>query len=71
VSFDVEKLYSLLPALYRIRDIELSRQMGLSLSSDEEAELHDLLAQSTPLSESHGGAAQGAARSRSRAGRRS
>jgi hypothetical protein len=50
VSFDVERLYSLLPAVYRIRDTELSRQMGLSLSDDEEAELSDLLAQTSPLS---------------------
>jgi hypothetical protein len=50
VSFDVERLFSLLPAVYRIRDTELSRQMGLSLSDDEEAELSNLLAQTSPLS---------------------
>jgi hypothetical protein len=51
VSFDVERLYSLLPAVYRIRDTELARQMGLALTDGEEAELHDLLAQSAPLAE--------------------
>jgi hypothetical protein len=50
VSFDVERLYSLLPAVLRIRDVELARQMGLSLTDDEESELHNLLAQTSPLS---------------------
>jgi hypothetical protein len=50
MSFDLEKLYALLPAVYRIRDIELAGQLGLLLSDQEEAELQDLLGQGSKLS---------------------
>lgn len=49
MSFDVERLYTLLPAVYRVRDTEIVRQMRLSLTDDEEMDLHDLLARSSPL----------------------
>jgi len=42
VSFDVEKLYSLLPAVYRIRDIELASRMEGLLTPSERAELQSL-----------------------------
>ena len=41
MSFDIERLYSLLPAVYRIRDIELAEQMDL-LAPSERAELQSL-----------------------------
>ncbi len=43
MSYDVEKLYSLLPAVYRIRDIELARQLPDLLTKDETADLDRLL----------------------------
>jgi len=42
MSFDVEKLYSLLPAIYRIRDIELAGTQEGLLVPKETAELKDL-----------------------------
>ena len=44
MSFDVEKLYSLLPAVYRIRDVELARQLKGLLTEAETAELQSLQA---------------------------
>jgi hypothetical protein len=49
MSFDVERLYSLLPAVYRIRDIELAQQLKGLLTDAETAELQSLRAQQ-PLS---------------------
>lgn len=46
MSFDIEKLYALLPAVYRIRDIEVAEQMDNLLTSAERAELEQL--RSTP-----------------------
>lgn len=53
MSFDLEKLYSLLPSVYRTRDIEVARQMGLLLSEKEESDLIDLASrvESTQLSD--------------------
>jgi hypothetical protein len=42
MSFDVERLYSLLPAVYRIRDIELAQQLKDLLTDAETAELQSL-----------------------------
>jgi hypothetical protein len=42
MSFDIETLYSLLPAVYRIRDIELAEQMDKLLTPGEQAELQSL-----------------------------
>lgn len=42
MSFDVEKLYSLLPAVYRIRDGELAQQLKGLLTDAETAELQSL-----------------------------
>jgi hypothetical protein len=42
MSFDIEKLYALLPAVYRIRDIELAEQMDNLLTPVERAELQHL-----------------------------
>ncbi|MCU1264367.1 MAG: hypothetical protein JWM21_685 [Acidobacteria bacterium] len=50
MSFDSEKLYSLLPAVYRIRDIELAEQLDNLLTPSEQAELQ-LLRSSSPLTE--------------------
>ena len=47
MSFDVEKLYSLLPAIYRIRDIELAETLGGLLVPKEAAELNQLQSLST------------------------
>lgn len=47
MSFDVEKLYSLLPAVYRIRDVELAQQLKGLLTEAETAELQSLQAQHT------------------------
>ncbi|MGH9866928.1 MAG: hypothetical protein ACREAA_02020 [Candidatus Polarisedimenticolia bacterium] len=44
MSFDVEKLFSLLPAVYRIRDIRQGEQLQILLSPDERAELVSLRA---------------------------
>jgi hypothetical protein len=46
MSFDIEKLYALLPAVYRTRDIEIAEQMDL-LTSSEQARLQSLQAQDT------------------------
>ena len=43
MSFDLEKIYALLPAIYRIRDAELALQSDL-LSAEERAELDALTA---------------------------
>jgi hypothetical protein len=51
VSFDVEHIYELLPAIYRIRDTELARSAGLLLDDGEETDMQDLLAQSAPLTD--------------------
>lgn len=50
MSFDAEKLYSLLPAVYRIRDLELAQQLEGLLSHDETVELESLR-ELSPLSE--------------------
>src|SRR5258705_10498190 len=42
MSFDIETLYSLLPAVYRIRDIELAEQLDKLLTPGEQAELQSL-----------------------------
>jgi hypothetical protein len=42
MSFDVEKLYSLLPAIYRIRDIEMAETQEGLLVPKEAAELKEL-----------------------------
>jgi hypothetical protein len=47
MSFDVEKLYSLLPAIYRIRDIEVAGQGEGLLAPAEQAELQTLRALAT------------------------
>ena len=47
MSFDAEKLYSLLPAVYRLRDMELASQLEGLLSQSELAELQTLRAQTT------------------------
>ncbi len=47
MSFDVEKLYSLLPAIYRIRDIEQAQQLKGLLTEAETEELQSLQSQST------------------------
>jgi hypothetical protein len=41
MSFDVDRLYGLLPALYRIRDVDLARRLGLN---DDQGPLRSLLA---------------------------
>ena len=43
MSFDTEKLYSLLPAVYRIRDIELAEQMENLLTPAERPELQSYI----------------------------
>ncbi|HSB10216.1 MAG TPA: hypothetical protein VLM38_12085 [Blastocatellia bacterium] len=47
MTFDVEKLYSLLPAVYRIRDIELAGRIEGLLDPDEQQELESLRSLST------------------------
>src|SRR2546427_13271794 len=47
MSFDIEKLYALLPAVYRIRDIELAEQMDSLLTPVERGELQLLRSLST------------------------
>ncbi len=47
MSFDFEKFYALLPAVYRIRDIELAEQMTDLLTPSETAELQLLRSLST------------------------
>jgi hypothetical protein len=42
MSFDIEKLYALLPAVYRIRDIEIAEQMDNLLTPAERVELQQL-----------------------------
>src|SRR5713101_5689637 len=42
MSFDIETLYSLLPAVYRIRDVELAGQLDKLLTPGEQAELQSL-----------------------------
>src|SRR4030095_4808406 len=42
MSFDSERLYSLLPAVYRIRDIELAEQLDKLLTPGEQSELQSL-----------------------------
>ena len=42
MSFDIEQLYELLPAVYRIRDIELAEQMDNLLTPAERVELEQL-----------------------------
>lgn len=42
MSFDLERLYQLLPAVYRLRDIELAAQQSESLTAAERAELQEL-----------------------------
>ena len=39
MSFDLERLYSLLPAIHRIRDVEVAAQIGGLLTGTELAEL--------------------------------
>lgn len=47
MSFDTEKLYSLLPIVYRIRDAELAERMGGLLTQSEQVELQNLRSLST------------------------
>src|SRR5436305_10073314 len=47
MSFDIETLYSLLPAVYRIRDIELAEQLDNLLTPVEQAELQSFRQQAT------------------------
>ncbi|HEV7842777.1 MAG TPA: hypothetical protein VGO69_03730, partial [Pyrinomonadaceae bacterium] len=54
MSFDIETLYRLLPAFYRIRDTEIARSAGLLLDEKEETEMQDLQAQSAPLDDQKG-----------------
>jgi hypothetical protein len=42
VSFDLERLYQLLPAVYRLRDIELATQQPEALTAAERVELQEL-----------------------------
>jgi hypothetical protein len=42
MSFDIEKLYALLPAVYRIRDIEIAEQMDSLLTAVERGEYQQL-----------------------------
>jgi hypothetical protein len=54
MSFDIERLYELLPAVYRLRDIELAARQPESLTAAEQAELNELqsmLDSSSPLTE--------------------
>jgi hypothetical protein len=44
MSFDLERLYELLPAVYRLRDIELATQQEGALSRAEQTELQELQA---------------------------
>jgi hypothetical protein len=41
MSFDIDRLYGLLPALYRLRDVDLARRLGLN---DDQGPLRSLLA---------------------------
>ncbi|MEJ2670922.1 MAG: hypothetical protein P8168_01730 [Deltaproteobacteria bacterium] len=50
MSFDLEKLYALLPAIYRTRDRELAAALGLLLDDQEETELQNLLALASKVS---------------------
>jgi hypothetical protein len=50
VSFDLERLYALLPAIHRIRDVEVAAQTGGLLTASEESELAELRAAPLPLS---------------------
>src|SRR2546427_5538217 len=47
MTYDVAKLYSLLPALYRLRDIDVANQLDGLLTTAEQAELDSLRAQVT------------------------
>src|SRR2546422_2963666 len=47
MTYDVAKLYSLLPALYRLRDIDVANQLDGLLTTAEQAELDRLRAQVT------------------------
>ena len=48
MSFDAERLYALMPSVYRLRDIELAEQMDVLLTPAEQAELQTLRS-TTPL----------------------
>jgi hypothetical protein len=47
MSFDTEKLYSLLPVIYRMRDVEYAERMGDLLTPAEQVELENLRALSS------------------------
>lgn len=54
MSFDLERLYQLLPAVYRLRDIELATRQLEALTAAERAELQELQAlfdSNSPLTE--------------------
>jgi hypothetical protein len=54
MSFDLDRLYKLLPAVYRLRDIELAARLPESLTAAENAELQELqslFASGSPLTE--------------------
>ncbi|HYJ87076.1 MAG TPA: hypothetical protein VEW46_13535 [Pyrinomonadaceae bacterium] len=51
MSFDVERLYSLLPAVYRIRDIEQAQQLKGLLTEAETEEFQSLQSQPTLTAE--------------------
>ncbi|HKF57234.1 MAG TPA: hypothetical protein VKJ45_17370 [Blastocatellia bacterium] len=50
MSFDLERLYSLLPAIHRIRDVEVAAQAGGLLTASEQSELAGLRVAPPPLS---------------------
>lgn len=49
MSFDLARLYELLPAVYRLRDIEIATHTDGLLDANEQAELQSLLAQIASL----------------------
>ena len=51
MSFDAEKLYALMPSVYRLRDMELAEQMDSLLTAAEHAELQSLRATSPRTAE--------------------
>ena len=49
MSFDLARLYELLPAVYRLRDIEIATHTDGLLDANEQIELQSLLAQIASL----------------------
>ena len=50
MSFDVDRLYGLLPAIHRIRDTEQAAQLGWLLAPAADAELQDLVSRGAKAS---------------------